>query len=297
MSAFPSELTKRLRACYGDALAGEIEAGCAARRPVTLRVNRLRSGMEEVQAALEAAGLAFSPVPWYADALVLPDAEEAAVEALPVYTEGKIYLQSLSAMVPPLLMELEANFSVLDMAAAPGGKTTQMASLSGDSVFLTACERDAARAERLRFNLKRQGVRHCQVLTQDARRLDDAFRFDSVLLDAPCTGSGTILLTEPPRRMESAWVRKITQTQAALMKKALTVTRRGGRLVYATCSILPEENDAIVQTAVSLGARVEPVPAALAEQLPSLPVSVPGTLCIRPTALYEGFFVACLRKP
>ena len=135
-------------------------------------------------------------------------------------------------------------------------------------------------------------------MNTDARQLDPMFRFDAVLLDAPCTGSGTLLLGDgiPPRRMEPAWVQKTVKTQKALMKKGVSVLKPGGTLVYSTCSILREENEAVVQTALDAGLSLIPVPDALQRALPTLPVTLPGTLCVKPTELFEGFFVAVMQK-
>ena len=293
----PAYLRAALSRHYGP-MAEEIAGGFSSRRPVTLRVNRLKSDLQRVQAELKEAGLEWQPVDWYADALILPAAQEAQVQALPCYQNGEVYLQGLSAMLPALVMPLAPGAAVLDMAAAPGGKSCQMAALSGNRILLTACERDAVRAERLRFNLRRQGVQRAQVMQTDARQLDDAFRFDTVLLDAPCTGSGTLLLTEAPRRMEPAWVERVVRTQTALLRKALTLLKAGGAMVYATCSILREENEEVLRAVLpAFGATVTPFPAELAAGLPLLPVTLPGCLCVRPTALYEGFFVACVQKP
>ena len=188
----PQYLCERLTSAYGAAAADAIAAGYV-RKPTTLRANTLKASADEVAAALAEAGVRAERVPWYPDAFILPDAQEKDLP-LPLYQEGKVYLQSLSAMLPALLMELKPGSSVLDMCAAPGGKTTQIAALSGGQVSLTACERDAARTERLRFNLERQGARRVSVMQTDARQLDDFFRFDEILLDAPCTGSGTLVL-------------------------------------------------------------------------------------------------------
>ena len=100
----PDTLSALLREQYGDALTERIIAGYRARRPVTLRVNTLRAEKGQVCAQLTEAGIAWREVPWYEDALVLPDVREDAVEALPLYGRGEVYLQSLSSMIPPLLM-------------------------------------------------------------------------------------------------------------------------------------------------------------------------------------------------
>ena len=193
MPQVPALLLEKLNTQYGEALTREIVAGFV-RRPVTLRANTLRSDAETVKAALNAAGITCEQQGWYPDAFVLPQVREDAVQALPEYEAGCMYLQSLSSMMPALVLAPRKGESVLDMAAAPGGKTTQMAALSGNGALITACEKNKIRAERLQFNLERQGASRVNVMCTDARQLSDLFRFDKVLLDAPCTGSGTILL-------------------------------------------------------------------------------------------------------
>lgn len=300
LPAIPALLTERLNQEYGEALAREIEAGFV-RRPVTLRVNPLKSDAESVMAALAAAGVACERQAWYPDAFVLPEVREDAVQALPEYEAGCMYLQSLSSMMPALVLAPKKGESVLDMAAAPGGKTTQMAALSGNGALITACEKNKIRAERLQFNLERQGASRVSVMCTDARQLNDLFRFDKVLLDAPCTGSGTILIEEgePERRMTADWVAKTAKTQKAMLKKALTLLSAGHEMVYSTCSILREENEDVLNAVLpSMNAETVPIdPATLglgAEQL--LPVRIPGVVCVKPTKLHEGFFVAKIRK-
>ncbi len=300
LPAIPALLTERLKEQYGEALAREIEAGFV-RRPVTLRVNTLKSSAVKVQGVLEAAGIASEQQPWYPDAFLLPEVREDAVQALPEYEAGHMYLQSLSSMMPALVLAPKKGESVLDMAAAPGGKTTQMAALSGNGALITACEKNKIRAERLQFNLDRQGASRVNVMCTDARQLNDLFRFDKVLLDAPCTGSGTILIAEgePERRMTADWVAKTAKTQQTMLKKALTLLSAGHEMVYSTCSILREENEGVLQSVLpGMKAEIVPIdPAALglgAEQI--LPVSIPGVVCVKPTALHEGFFVAKIRK-
>ncbi len=296
----PALLKERLDRQYGPALTEEIIAGFV-RRPVTLRVNPLRSDEARVEAALAAVGIAFERQAWYPDALVLRDVREEAVEALPEYEQGCMYLQSLSSMMPALVLAPKKGESVLDMAAAPGGKTTQMAALSGNGALITACEKNRIRADRLQFNLDRQGATRVNVMCTDARQMNDLFRFDKVLLDAPCTGSGTLLIEEgePERRMTADWVAKTAKTQKALLKKALTLLSAGHEMVYSTCSILREENEDVLNAVLpDMKAEVLPIdPAFLGlTEAQLLPASIPGVICVKPTALHEGFFVAKIRK-
>ena len=296
----PELLIERLNAQYGAALADEIVAGFV-RRPVTLRANALKSSPEAVRETLTAAGIACEQTDWYSDAFILRDVREEAVQALPAYEAGQMYLQSLSSMMPALVLAPKKGESILDMAAAPGGKTTQMAALSGNGALITACEKNKIRAERLQFNLDRQGATRVNVMCTDARQLNDLFKFDKVLLDAPCTGSGTIIIAEgeQERRMTPDWVAKTAKTQKAMLKKALTLLSAGHEMVYSTCSILREENEDVLSAVLpGMNAEVVPIDPAMlgltAEQL--LPVTIPGVICVKPTALHEGFFVAKVRK-
>lgn len=343
-------LESRLRAYYGDETTAVIMEGYRAERPVTLRANTLKTTPDAVRAALEEAGIACRTVPWSPNAFIVEGAREDAVRALPLYERGDVYLQSLSSMVPPLVLSPGPGDAVLDMAAAPGGKTTQMAALSGGQAQITACERSAPRAERLRFNLERQGAGRVSVLVQDARRLDPFFRFGKILLDAPCSGSGTVSTERTASAAEGGmpadsaagsagsaavvWktgfseelLSNCVRTQAGLLRKALELLPPGGELVYSTCSILPEENELLVQRVLeeaAQGARpqgkkgargrsrgldaadaptgpiradIVPIDPARVPGMPLLPCTLEGALCIRPSELYEGFFVCHLRR-
>ena len=295
----PDTLSALLREQYGEALTERIIAGYKAHRPVTLRVNTLRAEKTQVCSQLTEAGIAWQEVPWYPDALVLPDVREDAVEALPLYGRGEVYLQSLSSMIPPLLMNPQPGETILDMAAAPGGKTTQIAALSGGRALITACEKNAIRADRLRFNLERQGASKVNVMQEDARRLDDFFSFNKILLDAPCSGSGTVQLVEgaPPRRMTRDWLNKTVSTQTAMLHKALRLLGKGREMVYSTCSILRMENEGVLKKCLkAAGATVVPIEHEMTKHLPLLPTEIPGVICVCPDELHEGFFAAKIRK-
>lgn len=284
-----TEFSALLARKYGPA-AAEIEAGLVD-RPVTLRVNPLKSTAEEVLSAFKEYEI--GRVPWYADALIVYGAKKAEIEETPLYREGKIYLQSLSSMLPPLVLDAQAGESVLDMTAAPGGKTCEIAALTGGKATVTACERDKIRFERLKFNLARQGAGRVTALLADATRLDDCFRFDRILLDAPCSGSGTVTPASPVR-IDDAYVHRCVRMQEKLLRKAVKLLKKGGTLVYSTCSIFREENDRLLERVLpQTGARLLPI--AGFGDLPRLP-SAEGTLAVRPSPLYEGFFVAKITR-
>lgn len=330
-------LEERLRDSYDEKTRSLILEGYRAVRPVTLRANTLKTTIEAVRTALDEAGIRWHDVPWSPEALVLEGASEQDVRALPLYEQGEVYLQSLSSMVPPLVLGPHPNDSILDMCAAPGGKTTQMMALSGGRAQITACERSTPRAERLRFNLDRQGAGRVNVLVEDARRLDPFFRFDKILLDAPCSGSGTVTCTQDIEPVvwktgfSSELLANCMRTQGGLLRKALELLPIGGELVYSTCSILPEENELLVRRVLEeaaqgrslragkggggkrgkgrrgeaaeshlpsepIHAEIVPIDQACFPDMPVLPCSLEGALCIRPTDLYEGFFVCCLRR-
>ena len=283
----PEVLENKIKASCG-ALFSDVLAGYRSARSVTLRANALKSSADEVAAKLRAAGIAFSRVAWYADAFILPDAREEEVEALPLYRNGEVYLQSLSSMLPPLALAPAAGENILDMTAAPGGKTTQILALSGGKALVTACERDAVRFKRMKFNLARQGAERVNALRTDALALDDFLKFDKILLDAPCTGTGTISADSRVRFSEE-YLAKCVKMQRKLLEKALRLLKKGGTLVYSTCSVLREENDGAAEEAIRRGAKL--VPPEIPEEIPRLP-SMEGTVCVCPNEYYEGFYVA-----
>lgn len=303
----PGFLEAELANAYPDDVVEAVRNGYEAAngRPVTLRANALKASSEEVEDALDRAGIAFRRVPWYGDAFVLEGARERDVWDLPIYAEGGVYLQSLSSMLPPLVMEPRAGTDVLDMCAAPGGKTSQIAALTGGGARITACEINGPRAEKLSYNLGKLGVGNVNIMKVDARRLDELFSFDQVLVDAPCTGSGTVRAGDPKAqsRITSKLLQKTLKQQSALLDRALMVLKPGGRLVYSTCSVLPGENEEQVERALARhrDCRLDPISGAGGIDLSdppfeTLPTSIDGTIAICPGRLFEGFFVARIKK-
>ena len=301
--SLPEFLEPLLAQQYSETDIEHILEGYRAQRNVTLRANTLSSSKDEVASELDGAGIAWSGVDWYADAFVIENARERQIWDLPIYEEGKVYLQSLSSMLPPIVLEAHANEDVLDMCAAPGGKTSQIAALTGNRAHLTACEMHAPRADKLEHNLAKLGARNVVVMRTDARRMDEFFRFDRILVDAPCSGSGTLKLDNPNglARFTPKLIEKSKKSQRALLSKALTLMKPGSTLVYSTCSILEEENESIVRDCLSKVRRqgtfeLKPLTFDGIETIPMLPSTLDETLTVCPTELYEGFFVARIER-
>lgn len=278
-------LKEMLAEAYG-ARAEDIFRGFSVRRKTTFRANTLKTTHGRVRDELVAAGISFEEK----NGAFAAEADDyRRICALGIYGRGEIYMQNLSSMLPPYALGAEAGDNVLDMCAAPGGKTSQISALSGGRAFITACEKDRFRAERMKHNFALLGVKRTNVLVSDALSLDPAMKFDRVLLDAPCTGSGTVTPSSPGKFSEKL-LSSCVKLQRRLIIRALELLKNGGTLVYSTCSLLPAENDGVAS--LVLGS-ADPVPAGgIPEGASLLPSSVPGALLIAPDEYYEGFFVA-----
>ena len=234
---------------YGEKMTTEIIDGYSQKRPVTLRANTLKVSVEQIKHVFDDLHIAYQEVTWYKDAFIMKNMTEEQLKNLDIYKNGEVYLQSLSSMIPPLILSPKDNENILDMAAAPGGKTTQMLALSKNKAFVTACEKNKIRAERLQYNLNKQGANRVNFMIKDARTLDDFFSFDKILLDAPCSGSGTLSISNP--KLVSTFTEDLLQrsskVQSSLLQKAITLLKPGHEMVYSTCSILSQENEEILQ--------------------------------------------------
>lgn len=297
--AIPEFLKEKLKSEYGEEETKKILDGFSKQRKVTFRVNTLKAKSEEIESVLKNENIEFERVIWSKDAFVIKNAREEDIQKLEIYESGKIYLQSLSSMIPPIVLKPEEGKDILDMAAAPGGKTTQMAALSNNKAHITACEMNNIRIEKLKYNIEKQGASCVYVMPKDSRQIDDFFSFDQILLDSPCSGSGTLdsnnINTE--KYFTLKLIEKSTKSQYALLKKALRILKPGNEMVYSTCSILKEENEDIVKKVLKeVKAEIVPISFEGIENLPLLPVTIEGTICIAPTDEFEGFYVAKIRR-
>lgn len=292
-------LEEKLEKQYGTKITKEIIEGYQTKRKTTLRINTIKSNIEEIKKELEKEKIEYETIKWSKEALIIKNADEKTIQEMEIYKNGKIYLQSLSSMLPPIILEPKEGTDILDMAAAPGGKTTQIAALTNNKAHITACEKNKIRAERLKYNVDKQGATCVFIMPKDSRFIDDFFSFDQILLDAPCSGSGTLDYNDAnvEKYFTEQLIERSSKTQKTLLSKAIKLLKPGHEMVYSTCSILDCENEDVVSSVIKNG-NIEIVPINFEgmEELPILPTKISGTLCVKPTELYEGFFVTKIKR-
>ena len=293
MMEIPLFFIEKIEKQYGKETAKKIEEGLIEEKPVTLRVNTIKSSLEKVKNELEKNNIEYEFVEWNKDALIIKNVREDEIRKLGIYENGEIYLQSLSSMIPAVVLEPKEKENILDMTAAPGGKTTQIAAIAENKVFITACEKNKIRYDRLKYNVEKQGVKNINIMQEDSRKLSDYFSFDKILLDAPCSGSGTENVFTP--NFSENLIQKSSKVQEELLTKALTILKPAGEMVYSTCSILKEENEEIVKKVLKKF-KAQIIPINVPQNIPVLPTTIDGALCVCPTKYYEGFFVVKIFK-
>ncbi len=291
----PSYLMDKLNTEYKD-LSDKILMGYQERL-TSLRLNTLKEDKDIILEELKRDGLELQSVTWYSNAYIVLNKKEDDIKKLDAYNNGLIYLQSLSSMLPVLALSPKDNEHILDMCAAPGSKTTQIAMETNNKVRITACEKNKIRADRLKYNLNKQGVTCTTILMEDARYLDPFFSFDKILLDAPCSGSGT--LTNPDSNNDiftEERITKITNRQLELLRKALSLLKKDQTMIYSTCSILKEENEDIIKK-VMQEYNIELLPIELNISKDNyLPSTLDNVITICPNKYFEGFFIAKIHK-
>ncbi len=229
--------------------------------PKSFRANTIKSNPDEIKERFESYGIGIKQVPWYPDAFI---SEEPEVGGTIEHFTGKIYIQELVSMLPPLIIKDELGDFVLDSCAAPGSKTSQLSALMQNRGILIANDIDYGRIKALRFNLEKVGALNALITNQDLRFFPD-LQFDSIILDAPCSSEGTIRKSQ---KLFNTWnerkIRGHSKLQKHLILRAFEILKPGGVMVYSTCTFAPEEDEGVIDYLL------EKRPASLEE------ISIPG---------------------
>lgn len=225
---------------------------CGQPLRLSIRINTLKISCTDFIDRMTPQGWGFEPIPWCQDGFWLTLETEIQLGNTIEHLQGLFYIQEASSMLPPTAlfqqMALSKNSVVLDMASAPGSKTTQMASLMNNQGLLVANEYSASRIKVLHANVLRMGVTNTALTHFDARVFGEYLyeHFDAILLDAPCSGEGTVRKDpDALKHWDPDSIADIAQTQTTLIESAFLALKPGASLVYSTCTLNKAENQAI----------------------------------------------------
>lgn len=301
----PEELLSRLQSEYSQPQMEKILRGFMEERHTVLRVNTLKTTVRDILEDLQKQAVQIQRIPVFPEAIILKNRRENWVESWSAYADGRIYLQGLSSQMPVLFLNPEPGDKVLDMTAAPGSKTTQIAASMNNQGEILANELNEIRHERLKFNLERQGVLIAQTRLGDGAQIgsEKPAYFDKILLDAPCSAEGRIQVSSG--RSFAFWseknIREHAKLQRRLLRSAHEALKPGGILVYSTCTLAVEENEMMLDWFLKnySDMTLQPLQLEFPHLLPVVTTdSLKPDTCIKaaPSNLCEGFFIAKMVK-
>ncbi len=293
----PDWLYPRLRAQYGESLGAEM-AALSEPAPLDLRVNLLKGTRDQAQAALAAEGWEARPTPLSPWGLRIEG--RRPVTTGPAFQSGLVEIQDEGSQLIAALTGAAPGMRVVDWCAGAGGKTLALAAMMGNRGQIVACDVSASRLDGAVRRLRRAGVNNVErhlVEPGDKWAKRRAGAFDRVLVDAPCTGSGTWRRNPDARhRLLESDLLELTRKQSSILDTAAALVRPGGRLVYATCSLLQEENEGQVSTFLVRHPEFVLVPPAQAWPFAE-PLACAEVLSLSPARHgTDGFFAAVLRR-
>ncbi|MFC1514732.1 RsmB/NOP family class I SAM-dependent RNA methyltransferase [Candidatus Omnitrophota bacterium] len=307
----PKEFVERIKLIYPRQHLKILNSFLAKKTP-TFRANLIKTDIPSLTAALKRRNVIFRQVGWYKNAFTLVKPSQRDFQENDLYKDGAVYFQNLSSMLPVLILGLERGMRFLDLCAAPGGKTLQAVSETRGEAEVVAVEKVKVRFYKLLANLKNQGQEEL-VKTQLGEGAG-VFRqypkyFDRVLVDAPCTSEANFLASNP--KTYAYWsprkIKECQHKQKRLLFSGIMSLKKGGRLVYSTCTFAPEENERVIQWALD---KFKDELFLEAIRLPDsdhqgglaswkgreFSASLRSCRRIIPTEQMEGFFLASLRK-
>lgn len=243
---------KRLEKIYTSTYIDIIKSGLnTKKRKVSFRINNIKTDWNDVFKVLDEKWLKYTKVDFLEDAYILDNWTEKDLWDLEIFKDWKIYLQSIASQIPALFLDLKPWDKVLDITAAPGSKTSQIASILWNKWEITANDNNAIRLDKLKFTLERQWVTIAKVIKNDATKLGNIIKensFDKILADLPCSAEWRINLNNE----KSYWfwseknIEKNKALQIEILKNSVKLLKKGWILVYSTCTLAPEENEEIV---------------------------------------------------
>lgn len=276
----------------------------------SLRINPLRGNTAATLKELRALGWQGEPAGWADNCFTVTSPLEPIRDSLAV-TEGRVFIQNAASWLPVVALNPQASDTILDVCAAPGGKTSHIAALTNNQAAITANDNSRPRLAKMRANFERLGVTGAETTlfdaTQIARKLEGR-QFTKILLDAPCSGEGMMQLGRDKdfATWSVAHIKRLQQLQKKIITQAWQLLAPGGTLIYSTCTMAPEENEAVVDYLLRTHPDTVLTPLNLQFKNAVPPVQtwndrpfthdLSGCVRLAPSPQIEAFFVAKINK-
>lgn len=301
----PLDFTQEIYNTFSSKIADKILMGMYEKRYTTLRVNTIKYNIEDLIAVLKKENIEFERVEWYENALIIKNVNERKLQELEIYKNGYIYIQSLSSMIPPLVLNPKRGDKVLDLTAAPGSKTTQMSAMMENEGYILANELDTIRCQRLKYNVDMQGASIVEINNANGEIIGEKYpnTFDKILLDVPCSGEGRFEIEDEKtyKNWSTKQVEELSQVQRKLFNSAIKALKPGGEMVYSTCTLNTKENEEILNWGLkNFKIRIEDIDLKLKNTTKGITKgfdnSLKKAIRVLPNKYQEGFFVAKIIK-
>jgi 16S rRNA (cytosine967-C5)-methyltransferase len=295
----PDWLEQRLRAQFGEAESLALALALNQPAPVDMRVNTIKARRDEVQTRLTQEGFPCEITPWSPSGLRRHD--RAPIFKTLCFKEGLFEVQDEGSQLLALMLEPRRQEMVVDFCAGAGGKTLHIGALMANTGTVYAFDVLAKRLEKLKPRLRRAGLNNVRMVTisheRDARVQRLKGKIDRVLVDAPCSGTGT-LRRNPDIKWRDINLAELTDTQQRILAAAAELLKPGGRLVYATCSLLKEENEDIVEKFLAARPDFRALPVNEILERRHLPLSMTGDALRLLPHLHQtdGFYAVALER-
>lgn len=277
-------------------------------KPLSLRINTLKTDSKMVLGFLTSQKIKFKNVSWYSDALIVDRSEKTKIVESFLYKEGYVYFQNLSSMLPAVIMDPKPNEKILDIAAAPGSKTSQIAQMMQNTGEIIANDISRQRLFRLISVIKTLGITNVKIMQIPGEHIWKKYPnyFDKVLTDAPCSMEGRFRLNDPKSYKDWSLkkIKVLSFLQKRLLHSAFYAVKPGGIIVYSTCTLGPEENEEVIQYLLDkesgyvevINTEIKFDESIKKWKNKTFDKAIGKTIRIFPTQEVEGFFVAKIRR-